>query len=221
MYVVRGEREGEGADEAGRAGVAELLALASSGEPAIRVWRPGRCVAFGRRDTRAAGYEEARAHARVEGFEPVERSVGGRAVAYTASTVAFARADPVEELRAGMNERYARATSAVQRALWHLGVPAEHGEPPESFCPGDHSLQYEGKLVGVAQRVTSEAALASGVLLVDDREEISHVLDGVYRALDAPFDPESVGTVADAGGETAWERVREELEYCLATAGAE
>lgn len=218
MYVVRGKpADAGGADAAARAGVERLLDLAASGTPAIRVWRPGRQVAFGRRDTRADGYEEARAHARVDGFEPVERSVGGRAVAYTETTVAFARADPVDDLRAGMDERYNRVTSAVQRALWHLGVPAEYGEPPAAYCPGDHSLQSDGKLVGVAQRVTSNAALASGVLVVDDREEIAHVLDGVYRALGAPFDPASVGTLADAGGETDWKRIREELEYCLAT----
>jgi hypothetical protein len=90
------------------------------------------------------------------------------------------------------------ANTAV--ALSSLGVDVAAGEPPESFCPGSHSLQAPGKLAGVAQRVRADAALVSGVVIVTDRKEIADVLTPVYDALGVPFDPKSVGSVAHAGG---------------------
>ena len=184
-----------------------------SGAPAVRVWAPGRQVAFGRRDTNEDGYEDAAAAARDHGFPPVERGVGGRAVAYTETTLAFARIEPVTDVRTGLTERYDAMVADVIDALDAVGVAASEGEPPNSFCPGDHSVSADGKLAGVAQRVTKGAALTSGVLVVDDREEIAGVLADVYPALGVPFDPDSVGSVAASGGDT--ERVRDELEAAL------
>lgn len=169
-------------------------------EPAVRVWTPHRQLAFGRRDANEPGYEEARRVAEERGFPPVERGVGGRAVAYAGTTLAFARAIPIEDPRTGLDERYDEATERVREALADLGVAAERGEPPDSFCPGAHSLSSDGKIVGIAQRVTGRAALVSGIVLVADRGEIADVLSPVYDALSIPFDPESVGSVARAGG---------------------
>lgn len=192
-----------------------LSRTASSGDPAVRVWRPHRQLTFGRRDVREADYDAAADAATERGFEPVERSVGGRAVAYTGTTVAFATALPLEDIRSGMGDRYERAITAVQRALWKLGVPAQRGEPAESFCPGEYSLQWKGKLVGVAQRVRKGAALVSGVVVVTDREEIVDVLEPVYDALDVPFTPDSVGSIAKAGGRAEVETVIETIEAAL------
>jgi len=132
--------------------------------PALRVWRPHRQVAFGRRDRRRAGYERAREAATEREYAVLEREVGGRAVAYTGNTVAFALAEP-------------------------------------SFCPGAHSLQATGKLVGIAQRVRQDVALTAGVVVVRDHAAIAAVLDPVYDALGLPFDPDSVGSVVRAGGD--------------------
>ena len=170
-------------------------------EPAVRVWAPHRQVAFGRIDATEPGYEAARAAASDRGFPPVERDVGGRAVAYTgATTLAFARFEPIEDLRKGLDERYERMTVDIRRALRRLGVPAERGEPPGAFCPGQHSLQRDGKLVGIAQRVGRASAVTSGICIVDDHEELADVLGAVYDALEVEFDPDTVGSVARAGG---------------------
>jgi lipoate-protein ligase A len=198
MRLVRGRAVDPEAD---RNVTADLLArTAEDGVPAVRVWAPHRQVAFGRRDARADGYDRAREAAEARGFAAIERSVGGRAVAYTGTTLAFARAVPVADLRTGLDDRYEAATETVLRALRDLGVDAERGEPPRSFCPGEHSIQADGKLVGIAQRITQGAALVSGCVLVADRDAIADVLEPVYAALDVPFDPASVGTIADAGG---------------------
>ncbi|MGM0590990.1 MAG: lipoate--protein ligase family protein [Halobacteriota archaeon] len=197
MRVVRGRGETPQRD---RELTAEVLAHAaeSKGE-VLRVWTPHRQVAFGRRDAHEPGYQRARQAAEDRGFPPIERSVGGRAVAYTGRTVAFAHAIPVSDIRRGLDERYEIATTTLTDALSSLGVEARPGEPPNSFCPGAHSLQCRGKLAGVAQRIRRGAALVGGIVVVADHEEIAAVLDPVYGALGVPFDPDSVGSVARAG----------------------
>jgi lipoate-protein ligase A len=210
MRVLRGRAETVSADrERTRA---MLDRTAETGEPAVRVWTPRPQVAFGRRDAAAPGYDRAVEAARKRGFEPVERSVGGRAVAYTGSTVAFARAVPVEDHRSGLDDRYAAATERLRRALATLGVDAAPGEPPDSFCPGGHSLRRDGKLVGLAQRVRADAALVAGCVVVADRDAFVTVLAAVYDALEQPFDPVSVGSVATAGGPADPARVRSAVE---------
>jgi len=187
----------------------EMVTRVADDESALRVWTPHRQVAFGRRDRRAEGYDRAREAATDRGYAVLEREVGGRAVAYTGSTVAFALAEPTTGARTGIDdregigERYDRVSGAVQRALDAVGVDGREGEPPDSFCPGAHSLQADGKLVGIAQRVRQDVALTAGIVVVRDHVAIGDVLAPVYGALDVPFDPDSVGSVRRAGGDPA------------------
>ena len=207
MRVYRGEFATPAAD---RKPTADLLASAADGVPAVRVTAPPRQVAFGRRDARESGYERAKRAARDAGFPAVERDVGGRAVAYTGATLSFGVAVPTGDGRGSIDSRYEVATEALRGALRGLGADVVRGEPPAAFCPGDHSLRVAGeanatdggKIAGLAQRVRADAALVAGVLVVsaDDPGPIARVTDPVYDALDVPFDPDSVGSVADAGG---------------------
>lgn len=213
MLVLRGRAADVETDREVTRRLAEHSAAADV--PAVRVWYPHRQVAFGRRDTRNAGYEEARRRAKHQGFEPVERDVGGRATAYTRGTLLFAYTEPVADPRGGLDDRYERTLGAIQRALSTLGVDARRGEPPDSFCPGTHSLQAAGKLVGLAQRVRQDAALVAGVLTVRGHAALAEVLDPVYEALGVPFDPGSVGSLARADGETDRAVVRRTVEQGL------
>lgn len=199
MRAIRGRAASVAADRA----VTDALRadVAETGEAAVRAWSPHRQVAFGRRDTRAAGYDRARAAARDHGFPPYERDTGGRAVAYTGTTVAFCRFEPVADGRRGMDDRYEAALAAVERGLAAVGVAAERGEPPATFCPGEHSLSADGKLVGLAQRVAQGVAQVAGIVVVRDHAAVAAVLEPVYAALDVPFDPDSVGSVTRAGGD--------------------
>lgn len=187
--------------------------VAATGDPVVRVWTPHRQVAFGRRDAREDGYDRAVTAARERGYVPLERSVGGRAVAYTGTTtLAFARIEPIDDVRGGLDDRYERLTVDVRRSLRRLGVAAERGEPDGAFCPGQHSLQRGGKIVGIAQRVQQGAATASGVCVVDERAELAAVTAAVYDALGVPFDPDALGSVAAAGGTADAETVRATVE---------
>jgi len=213
MRVLHGRLADPAADDEP---TAALLARAvAAGEPGLRVWRPPRQCSFGRRDARAAGYDDARRLADEAGFPPRERRTGGRPVAYTGTTVAFALATPIDDVRVGLGERYDDAAMAVQRALWRLGVPAQQGEPPGAFCPGNHSLSWRGKLVGLAQRVTRGAALVGGVVIVDDHVAIAEVLEPVYERLELPFDPDAVGSIERAGGRADPDEVVEAVTAAL------
>lgn len=213
MRVLRGRRADPAADAEP---TADLLDRAvETGEAGLRVWRPPAHCSFGRRDARDPGYDVAREAAASRGFPPRERGTGGRPVAFTGTTVAFALATPIDDVRRGLAARYDDAAMAVQRALWRLGVPAQQGEPPDAFCPGNHALSWKGKLAGLAQRVTRGAALVGGVVLVDGHSAIADVLEPVYDALEVPFDPDSVGSVARAGGRADPDAVVETLETTL------
>lgn len=190
--------------EADRRVTRELVErVAETGTPALRVWQPPEQVAFGRRDTSREGYEPAVEHAREAGLPVVERAVGGHAVVFTGTTVAFARAEPVDDARTGIQERYNLTTAAVERALADLGVTVWEGEPDGSFCPGTHSLSASGKIVGLAQRVRHDVATVAGIVVVRDHERIAAVLGPVYDSLSLAFDSGAVGSVARAGGEAA------------------
>jgi len=218
MRVYRGRADTVEADRAVTDRLIERVG--EERDPAVRVWRPHRLVAFGRRDARSDGYDRAREAARERGFPPVERAVGGRAVAYTGSTAAFVRATAVDDPRGGLTERYDAALADLRAALVDLGVDATEGEPPDPFCPGSHSLQAARggrwrKLAGLAQRVRSDVAVVAGVLVVADHDEIADVTAAVYDALDTPFDAETVGSVALAGGEGDPARVVRTVERAL------
>ena len=221
MRVYRGRADTIEADRAAADRIVDWVA--DEREPAVRVWRPHRQVAFGRRDAREDRYDRARELVEAHDFPTVEREVGGRAVAYTGSTVAFARVTPVDDMRSGLQDRYDAATTDLLAALDALGVDAREGEPPGSFCPGTHSVQSTAdgggqawKLAGLAQRVHGDAAVVAGVLTVRSHDEIAAVLNPVYEALDVPFDPETVGSVARAGGDEDSERVVRTVEDALA-----
>ena len=201
MRVYRGELEAPAAD---RSPTADLLASAADGVPAVRVTPPPRQVAFGRRDAREDGFDRAKRAARDADFPVVERDVGGRAVAYTGATLSFGVAVPTGEGRGSIDSRYEVAIETLREALRDLGADVVRGEPAAAFCPGDHSLRVAGggKVAGLAQRVRADAALVAGVLVVSaaDPDPIANVTEPVYEALGVPFDPVSVGSVADAGG---------------------
>ncbi|EMA66777.1 biotin/lipoate A/B protein ligase [Halorubrum aidingense JCM 13560] len=207
MRVLRGRLDDPEAD---REQTASLLAAAADGEPGLRVWSPPRQVAFGRRDAREDEFERAVRRAAERGFRAIERDVGGRAVAYTGRTLAFAHAIPTARGNGDADggesiaDRYERATETVLDALSGLDADVAAGEPSASFCPGDHSIRVAGggKLSGIAQRVRSDAALVAGCLVVGTAESraVADVTAPVYDALGVDFDPESVGSVAAAGG---------------------
>lgn len=210
MRVLHGRTSSTAIDHA----ITDTL-LSESTEPTIRVWHPHRHVAFGPRDVRTDQYTQACDAARELGYEIHERSVGGRAVAYTGTTICFAHVDTVADERSGLTDRYNRVVDRLWLALNAVGVNADRGEPDAAFCPGSHSLSATGKIVGVAQRIRRNAALTAGIIVPCDRAELIEVLEPVYTHLDIPFDPNAIGSVRRAGSSASPEEVRQAVEEAL------
>lgn len=213
MRVVDGGANSPDAD--GRVTSALVAKTRRTGEPALRVWYPPRQAVFGPRDRLAAGYDRARALAAEQGFEPVDREVGGRAVVHTGSTLAFVLAEPADAARVDIAARYERVLDRLTAGLASVGVDSGRGEPPATFCPGSHSLMADGKLAGLAQRVRRDVAVTGGLIVVADATSFAAALAPLYRALDVPFEPASVGSVAAAGGSDDRGAVRSAVETAL------
>lgn len=172
----------------------------------LRLARPGRVVAFAKRDALAPGYPEAVEAARRRGFGSVLRLAGGRAAVFHEGTLELAHAVADPDPRPGIHERFEAEASLVAEALRSLGVDARVGEVAGEYCPGRWSVNAGGrrKLAGTGQRVIHGGAHVGTIVVAEDAESIRAVLEPVYAALELDWDPATVGAV-----ERPWSAVRD------------
>lgn len=166
---------------------------------ALRVYRPAApVVVFGRRDTRLPGFGAAVGAARAAGFEPLVRAVGGRPVAYTTEAVVVDHVKHEALAPEGLETRFKEFGLLYADVLQALGIDARVGAVPGEYCPGAHSINARGvvKLVGTGQRVVRNGWLFSALVVVSDDARLQSVLADVYRHLELPFDPASVGSLS-------------------------
>jgi len=174
--------------------------VAAGHRPATaRLSRPGRVVAFGRRDTKSPGYGAAVEAARDQGFNGMERLTGGRAAAYSEGTLSLTLTLPDPTPGERTDQRFRDASELARAALTSLGVDARIGEVPGEYCPGGFSVNARGKtkLAGVGQRMIKGAAHVGFVFVVCDSALIRRVLDPVYAALGLEWNPATVGAIED------------------------
>lgn len=178
-----------------------LLDATGRGErpEAVRVYRPGPTVAFGRSDRLRTGYEAARTAALAHGRTPVVRLGGGHAAAYDRDCVVVEVIRRRDDAAGGLEERFADLTALLIDALGGAGVTAEVGELPGEYCPGRFSLHLPNgpKVAGVAQRVTVRANLTTAVLVVAGGAGLRAAIVDVYAALGLPVDPRTAGALSD------------------------
>ncbi|MEU0091432.1 lipoate--protein ligase [Kribbella sp. NPDC006257] len=189
-------------DEALELAVAHaLVRRASTGElaEALRIYRPAApVVVFGRRDTRLPGFDAAVLAARAAGFEPLVRAVGGRPVAYTTQALVIDHVKHEPLAPDGLETRFQYYGTLYAEILRELGIDARVGAVPGEYCPGAHSVNARGvvKLVGTGQRVVRNAWLFSTLIVLGDDDVLRGLLTDIYRLLELPFDPVSVGSLA-------------------------
>lgn len=196
-----------------------LLLHASDGliGETFRLNRPGRVVAFGKRDTLASGYRSAVASARGLGYDAVERLAGGRAAVFHEGTLAFSWAVPDERPKETITARFETLSRLMVGAFRRLGVGTEVGEVPGEYCPGTYSVHAGNlKLMGVGQRLARSAAHVGGVIVVTRSAALREVLAAVYDALGLEWDPATAGALEDVlpgvGLQDVEEAVLAELE---------
>jgi octanoyl-[GcvH]:protein N-octanoyltransferase len=172
---------------------------AGTSPPTLRLFVPGRVVAFGRQDAVRAGYRRAVAAVAGLGYAPVERLAGGRAAVFHEQTIAFAWSRPVPDPRSTITTRFEEISGIMAGALRSLGVDARVGEVPGEYCPGAYSVNARGakKLMGVGQRLVRGAAHVGGVVVVDRVDLVNAPLVPAYAALGYEWDPGATGAVSD------------------------
>jgi lipoate-protein ligase A len=179
-----------------------LLEQVSTGQrPAtVRLSRPGRVVAFGRRDAVSPGYRAAVEAAAAAGFPGMERLAGGRAVAFSEGALSLTLTLPDPRPAERTVQRFEQWTGLVRDAFADLGVDARIGPVPGEYCPGDFSVNAGGqiKLAGVGQRMIKGAAHIGFVILATGSELVADTLEPVYEALGLEFRRETVGSLEDA-----------------------
>lgn len=167
--------------------------------PTLRLYVPGREVAFGRRDAVAPQYPAAVVASRQAGFEPVERLAGGRAAVFSEHTIAFAMAVPEPDPRVTIKKHFLEMSELIVSALDQLGVTAGIGEVAGEYCPGDYSVHHNHKikLMGIGQRLAKRAVHVGGVVTVNRTDLLLRALIPVYAALELEWRPETTGTLGD------------------------
>lgn len=175
--------------------------VAAGHRPAtIRLSRPGRVVAFGRRDVVSPGYRAAVAAAAASGFPGMERLSGGRAAAFSEGALSLTMTVPDPRPAERTNQRFVEWTGLLRDAFADLGADARIGPVPDEYCPGEFSINAGGriKLAGVGQRMVRGAAHIGFVILVSGSELVADVLEPVYEALGLDYSRASVGSLEDA-----------------------
>ncbi len=189
---------------------------ADANEAIITVWYPTCTISFSKRDTHQPGYSAATTIAESNGYESSIRQTGGTAVAFTGTTISFTIVYPDSAPKTNIRTRFDDTLAILQRALWNLGIPAQQGEPPRSFCAGNHSLQFHGKLAGIAQHISDHDATVGGIVIVNQRDETARILDEIYSALNYDLDPESIGSLSNSTDDIERERVVSAIETAFA-----
>jgi lipoate-protein ligase A len=181
--------------------------------PTVRLSRPGRVVAFGRRDLNSPGYSKAVTAARNAGFEAMERISGGRAAAYSEGTLSLTITLPDEAPARRTSSRFEYASELARDAIRGLGIDARVGEVDGEYCPGAFSVNSRDrtKLVGIGQRMIQGAAHIGFVIAVRDAALIRRVLSPVYAAIDLEWNPATVGAMDDELPAVSLDEVEEAL----------
>jgi len=172
---------------------------AGTAPESLRLYLPENALLFSSLDRRRPGYARAVALAEEAGFPSVIRLAGGQAAAFLEQSVAFAWAIPDVDAHLHIRPRFEALTSWIVASLRKLGLDARVGELPGEYCPGEFSVNLEGrvKVMGVGQRVIRGGAHVGGVLTVGGSDELRATLRGVYDALGLEFRGESAGCISD------------------------
>ncbi len=191
-----------------------LEQVATGRRPAtVRLSRPGRAIAFGRRDVVSPNYREAAKVAAEHGFPGMERISGGRAAAFSEGALSLTLTVPDARPASRTGQRFRIYSEILRQSFADLGVDARIGAIPGEYCPGEFSINAAGriKLAGVGQRMISGAAHVGFVIMVTGSDPVREVLGPVYEALGLEFDGDTVGAIEDAVGGTGLDETEEAI----------
>ncbi len=190
--------------------VYQQLANLKIGDPGIlRFRRPRPTAAFSPQDTTHPAYESAKALARAEGFEPIERGTGGRLTMFDENALGITILSPHVDPHKDMMLRYEVVANAITRALASLGIEARIGELPNEYCPGRFSIHAAGqfKLVGIAQRMNQRCVQMGAIVSINHSKAACRSIAAAYEIMGLPFDPKTYGAITDVKPDLTYRHV--------------
>lgn len=163
----------------------------------MRLWRPLRpALSAGRLDARHPRLPEVLTLARESAVQPVRRLAGGHAATLDSGCLCLGWAQPQPRLEQSA-ARYELIAQAIADALTALGVFNSLGESPGEWCPGAWSVQGpSGKLAGLAQRVTSQAAWCEALIVIRATPGLRVLARQVHDVLDLDWSDSAQGELA-------------------------
>jgi octanoyl-[GcvH]:protein N-octanoyltransferase len=169
------------------------------GAPVLRIYRPQPTVAFSRRESLMVGFTDAVEQAQSQGFSPIIRPTGGRAVAYDHSSLVLDLITWDGKDRKDNDQHFAQTSEVFADTLCQLGIDARVGPVPGEYCPGRYSINARGlvKVVGTSQRVSRGARLLSASIPVADQSHARQALIACNRALGFDWDETTFAALTD------------------------
>jgi octanoyl-[GcvH]:protein N-octanoyltransferase len=185
---------------------------------ALRIFRPGPTLAFGRLDALLPGFGDAVAAARRRGYVPVVRSAGGHAAVYDGESLVVEHVTREHDVTAGLQARFEAQSELLRDALGTLGADARIGELPGEYCAGAHSINlgWRIKVVGIAQRAVRHGALTTAVVTAGGGERLRAAIADVYGALGLAVEPARAGALDDELPGVGVERVERAIRDAYA-----
>lgn len=184
----------------------------ASPHPLIRAYRPVPTVAFSRRESLMPEFASAAKAARQQGYEPVVRLAGGRAVAYDETCIVIDLLTPLDLYRSPI-AAFDVVSRCFRDVLRDFGVEAHVGPVVGEYCAGEHSVNARGqvKLVGIAQRTMRDVRLVTASIVLESSERLRPVVNAVYATMRLDWSPESLGSLRDEGAQGEVAEIADEL----------
>jgi octanoyl-[GcvH]:protein N-octanoyltransferase len=191
----------------------KLESFKGGGGGFLRIYRPQPTAAFSPRDTVSEHFAAARDALSALGFSTVERRAGGQLAVYDANALVIDLVVPHHEPHPHVIERFRQFSGAIASALRMLSVDARVGPLAGEYCPGDYSINGEGriKLVGVAQRINRCGYHMGGVISVLSSPRSKAAVAAAYEIMGMEFRPETFGAISDLAAEVSFPALRSTL----------
>lgn len=172
--------------------------------PVLRLWVNGPALVLGRFEAWRL-HRQDRLPESFRGIPVLARPSGGTAVPHGPGDLNVTLCYPAGQTPAAPEPGYRRLLEGLQEAVGRaLGLEAEEGAIPGSFCDGRFNLVVgDRKVAGTAQAQRRGAILVHGTLMVAGRgaDRLREVAD-FYRSVgeDGPWRPESVASLSELAG---------------------
>ncbi|WP_286238477.1 lipoate--protein ligase family protein [Neptuniibacter halophilus] len=158
-----------------------------------RLWEAPQSLIVTRKETRFPRFEEACQRLAAEDWPVNIRDSGGTSVPLQPGILNFSLIFPqTEASQYNLDQIYLALCEPIRGALSQLGLQADYGETPGSYCDGRYNLNVDGlKVTGTAQRYrisppnqrgVRQGVLAQAMLMVEaDAEAGTAQVNRFYR----------------------------------------